>query len=230
MLNYSALYETSYGISQTSLWTDVNKMATTRLRKAFRYPSESDSDNEPDELDEEHQERLIADLRAQDAAKSDFYRKAFTALPILAAVFFLYTAITASKARETLLAFLCISSLLCTAYILYFIPAEAPDKKGKKPVYRAEAAKSPIEAYLPPLNSILAGALLIVSGIGWLKVPREEPWREALPASKPMIRKMHNHMLTFTAVIYGLCMWARKQLRPLDLDELHKARYEYKGA
>jgi hypothetical protein len=205
-------------------------MATTRLRKAFRYPSESDSDNDPDELDEEHQERLIADLQAQDAAKNEFYRKAFSAIPILTSVFFLYTAITASKARETLVAFLCISSSLCTAYVLYFIPAEAPDKKGKKPVYRAEASKSPIEAYLPPLNDILAGVLLIASGIGWLKVPREEPWKEALPASKYTLHDVDKYILTFAVVIYGLCMWARKQLRPLDLEELHKARYEYKGA
>ena len=38
------------------------------------------------------------------------------------------------------------------------------------------------------------------------------------------------HMLTQKAVIFGLTMFVRQQLRPLDLEELQQARYELKGA
>ncbi|KAL0263012.1 hypothetical protein SLS55_001987 [Diplodia seriata] len=48
-------------------------MATTRLRKAFRYPD--DSEEEPAEgIDEEEQEKLIAQLQTEDVARTDFYK------------------------------------------------------------------------------------------------------------------------------------------------------------
>ncbi|KAK5171448.1 uncharacterized protein LTR77_004592 [Saxophila tyrrhenica] len=188
-------------------------MAITRLRKAFRYPSESDSDNEPDELDEEHQERLISDLQAQDAQKNELYRTAFVAISTLAWVFFMYTFVVASTARQRLIALLSLSSLGCTAYVLYFMPIEKPDRKGKKPVYQVEAEKSPVEKYLVYLNAALAGLLLLAATLSWRKGLGDDAWREALPA-----------------VILGLTLFVRQQLAPLDLEDLQKARYEYKGA
>lgn len=158
-------------------------MATTRLRKAFRYPSESDSDNEPDELDEEHQERLIADLQAKDAEKNKLYRTAFLTISLLAAVFFFYTFIIASTARERLIALLSLSSLGCTAYILHGMPIEAPQRKGKRAVYQVELDKSPVEKYLVYLNAALAGLLLLAAGVSWRKGVSEDAWREALPGS-----------------------------------------------
>lgn len=158
-------------------------MATTRLRKAFRYPSESDDENEPDELDEEHQERLIADFQAQDAEKNDLYRKLFLIIPSLGAVFLLYTFIMASTARERLISVMSLSSLTCTAYILHYMPIKAPEKKGKRPIYQVEAEKSPVEKYLVHMNAALAGLLLIAAGLSWQKALREAAWREALPAS-----------------------------------------------
>ena len=156
-------------------------MATTRLRKAFRYPSESDSE---DELDEEHQERLIADLKAQDEQKNNLYSKAFVSIPAFGALFFLYTFIVASTARQRLIALLGLSSMACTAYILHFMPIEAPDKKGKRPVYQVEADKGPVERYIVYLNAALAGLLLIAAALSWRRRNREDAWREALPSSK----------------------------------------------
>jgi hypothetical protein len=34
----------------------------------------------------------------------------------------------------------------------------------------------------------------------------------------------------FQVVIYGMALFVRQQLAPVDLEELQKARYEYKGA
>jgi hypothetical protein len=45
-------------------------MAAVRLRKAFRYPEESD---EREELDEEEQERVIDQLQSQNDARNAQY-------------------------------------------------------------------------------------------------------------------------------------------------------------
>ena len=90
-------------------------MASTRLRKAFHYPSEEDDADSPDELDEEHQEALIETLQTQDAQKNALYRTLFLAIPLLSTLFFLYTFISANTARKRLVSILAISSTSCTA-------------------------------------------------------------------------------------------------------------------
>ena len=167
-------------------------MATTRLRKAFRYPSESDSDNEPDELDEEHQEKLIATFQAEDAQKSNLYRHAFVSIPLISALFFLYTFIVASNTRQRLIALLSVSSMISSAYISTFMPIESPARKGKRPVYQVEAAKGPVERYMILLNASLVGLLLVAAALSWRKGFNDDAWREALPASKS--RKYLNAM------------------------------------
>lgn len=184
----------------------------TRLRKAFRYPAEDD-DDELDELDEEHQERLIADLQTEDARKNDIYRKAFLAIPLACILFFLYSFVVSPTTRHRLIAILSISSLSCTAYILHFMPIEAPERKGKKPVYQVEVEKGPLEKYLPYLNGVLIVLLQLAAVLSWRRGAVDEAWRETLPA-----------------IIFGLTMFSRQQLAPLDLEELQRARYELKGA
>lgn len=46
-------------------------MAAVRLRKAFRYPEESEGERE--ELDEEQQERVIEQLQRQNDARNAQY-------------------------------------------------------------------------------------------------------------------------------------------------------------
>ncbi|KAK4551953.1 hypothetical protein LTR86_010745 [Recurvomyces mirabilis] len=186
-------------------------MATSRLRKTFAYP---DSDSEPSDLDEEHQEQLINTLQAEDTARTTLYRNLFSAIPIIGALFFLCTLLFSSKtAQERLLALLSASSLCCTAYVLLYMPLEAPRRKGKTAVYKVEAAKGPVEAYLVYLNAALAGLLSLACVVSLRKVDYEGAWRQALPA-----------------VILGLTLFVRQQLAPLDLEELQKAKYDYKGA
>lgn len=186
-------------------------MASTRLRKTFKYPT--DDSSEPDELDEEHQEQLIESLQAEDARKNELYRAAFLSIPLSGAVFFFYRMFKASSAQQTSLATLSLTSLICTAYILYFMPILAPKKKGKTAVYRFEAAQGPVEKYLVYLNVALAGFLLLAGVISWRKRANEDAWREALPA-----------------LLMAITMFARQQLAPLNLEELERAMYDFKGA
>lgn len=185
--------------------------ASSRLRKAFRYPD--DDDSSPEDLDDEHQEKLIEDLESEDARKNALYRKAFLLIPLLGAAFFLYTLITASTARQRLIAFLSSTSMGCTAYILHFMPIEKPERKGKMPVYKVEAAKGPLEKYLVYLNSGLVALLQLAAILSWRKEAVEEAWRETMPA-----------------IVFGMAMFARQQLAPLDFEDLQRARYELKGA
>ena len=79
-------------------------MAAARLRQAFKYPSEDDDDDiGVEELDEEHQEKLISDLQVEDAQRNELYRKLFLAIPLLGTLFFLYTFLMASTARQRLI-------------------------------------------------------------------------------------------------------------------------------
>lgn len=206
-------------------------MASTRLRKTFRYPSESDS--EPDELDEEHQEALLVDLKAQDDAKNDIYRKLYLAIPLLAALYFFTAIFTSTSARKRLLALLSLSSLVSTAYILHFLPIRTPGRKGKRPVYQVEAEKSPVERHILRLDAGLAGLIFLSALASWRRGATEDAWKEALPGSMSYIPVV-NHFGAVTdltrEVIFLLTMFVRQQLAPVDLEELQKARYELKGA
>ena len=112
------------------------------------------------------------------------------------------------------------------------MPIEAPERKGKRAVYRVEADRGPVERYLVYLNAGLAGLLLLAAGVSWGKGLAGEAWREALPGSESWLCALIGlgEELTSATVIFGLTMFVRQQLAPLDLEELQKARYEYKGA
>ncbi|KAF2209044.1 hypothetical protein CERZMDRAFT_19463, partial [Cercospora zeae-maydis SCOH1-5] len=153
-----------------------------RLRRTFRFPSEDDDADEPEGLDEEHQEKLIADLEAEDSAKNEVYRKAFLSIPFIASLLFFYTFIAATTARQRLVAILGVSSLACTGYILHFMPIERPEKKGKRAVYRVEAEKGPVEKYLVYLNAGLAALLELAAFVSWRQGRLDDAWRESLPA------------------------------------------------
>lgn len=60
---------TTYTSSLTFLFLTI--MAAVRLRKAFRYPEESDGERE--ELDEEEQEQLIEQLQSQNDTRNAQY-------------------------------------------------------------------------------------------------------------------------------------------------------------
>ncbi|KAK4998675.1 hypothetical protein LTR66_002143 [Elasticomyces elasticus] len=189
-------------------------MATSRLRKTFHYPADSDSDNEPEDLDEEEQEKLITSLRTQDESKNAFYKKALLPLALAPILLYAPALLTGRTASSRLLALLAISSLLSTAYILHFIPPAKPDRKGKRPVYLAQAEDGgPVRKYLISLNAGLCGVLVFVALAAWKKDRPEEIWRGLVPG-----------------VTYAIVTYARSQMVSIDVGQLERLRYEYKGA
>ena len=198
-----------------------------RLRNPFQRRNSSSSldDEDPeDELDEEQQEKLISKLADTDARQNALYRKLFLSIPLLSALFFLYMFLFASSnARERMTAFLGMSSLGVTAYILHFVPVEegmslstsssSSSSFSSPRISKGMMEKSPLEKYIVYLNGALVGMMSVAAMVSWRRGSREQAWREMIPG-----------------IVFGMSMFARQQLAPLDLEELQKARYELKGA
>lgn len=153
-------------------------MATTRLRKTFHYPTEDDSD--PDELDEQDQESLIADIQARDSNSNDFYRRAFLPLPLLSLLLYVPSIFAPTSSRAVLVALLSLTSLAGTAYIIYYLPLPKEDVKGKRPVYKGDA-RGPVERYIVVLNAALAAFLALVAVLSWRRALVDDFWRGILP-------------------------------------------------
>lgn len=202
-------------------------MATTRLRKAFRYPD--DSDEEPAEgIDEEEQEKLITQIQTDDVAKTEFYKKAFLALPALSLILYLRPLIAPSSFSEFLTAALALTSLAASAYTLYFVPLGNPPSslhgrvsigEGSGPTVLDKLLRilgtggvddGPVERFLPLLNMALCLVVWLESLAAKAKV---EGWEGYLPA-----------------IVLVLVFVVRSQLAPVDVVGLERLRYGYKGA
>ena len=120
-------------------------------------------------------------------------QKAFLALTLLPLPWYLISLFDDSTTRDLLVTQLGISSLLSTAYILYFIPPQKPDLKGKRPVYvvEKEEASAPTRKYIVWLAAALCGALAVKAFTNsrkfrqnddWITDPRV--WRCLLPIGK----------------------------------------------
>lgn len=157
-------------------------MAAVRLRKAFRYPEESDGERE--ELDEEQQERVIEQLQKQNDARNaqysvhnisllwstintkTYFQMIFTALPLVTATIFVPSVLTASSQAERLFSLLSLVSLLTTAYIMRYSPLQ-PDRKGKKPMNVHNERIARLHAALVPSTSaacLLLGLVYLSTG------------------------------------------------------------------
>ncbi|KAM0711656.1 hypothetical protein Q7P35_001023 [Cladosporium inversicolor] len=190
--------------------------ATTRLRRTFAYPTESDSDDPPD-LDEEHQEALLTTLQSQDEATSTLYRHLFLALPVLTALAYIPAFAWASGAAETVVALLNVGVPALAAWILWVYPIGVPGSHGLRSLYGSSGRGEMVGGgkvevrWLIAIGAGLAGLLVLQSGVLWWAVDSEA--RAVVPA-----------------VVYFLTLFMRQQLAPVDLEELRKARYELKGA
>ncbi|CAG8193976.1 unnamed protein product [Penicillium nalgiovense] len=184
-------------------------MAAVRLRKAFRYPEESEGDRE--ELDEEQQEQLIEQLQSQNDARNAQYSMIFTALPLLAATVFVPSVLSASSQAERLFSLLSLVSLLTTAYIMRCFPLQ-PDRKGKKPMTLHTERIARLHAALVPGTSavcLLLAVVYLFTGSSY--------------AIHPVLYLIPGAMLT-------VIILAQKVMLSVDLASLKDLQYEYKGA
>ncbi|KAJ5373559.1 hypothetical protein N7517_005565 [Penicillium concentricum] len=184
-------------------------MAAVRLRKAFRYPEESEGERE--ELDEEEQERVIEQLQSQNDARNAQYSMIFTALPLLAATVFVPSVLSASSQSERLFSLLSLVSLLTTAYIMKCSPLQ-PDRKGKKPMTFHTERIARIHAALVPGT----GAVCLLLALVYLSTGSSYGIRPVL--------------YLIPGIMLAVILLAQKVMLSVDLASLKDLQYEYKGA
>ena len=155
---------------------------STRLRKTFHYPADEPANDSPDELDEEEQEELIADLTTRDQSNTLFYRRAFVALPLVAALIYI-PVFFAGSFRHVLLALLSLSSLGSTAYILLLLPP----RNATPPSALAVDGRGPLDKALPVLNAALSAVLAFAALLAWRRDLTDEAWRGFLPGGASSI-------------------------------------------
>ena len=84
-------------------------------------------------------------------------QKAFQAVPLISVLAFLPALIISNSFKAKLVSVLGITSLISTAYILAFLPAqmaEPPSERSRKPVFLSKS--SPVDRYLGKLNAGLS--------------------------------------------------------------------------
>ncbi|KAI1210332.1 uncharacterized protein F4807DRAFT_60824 [Annulohypoxylon truncatum] len=102
---------------------------TSRLRRTFAYPADSDSDNDtspdalPTTLDEQEQETLIATLARQNDARNAQFRLLLLCMPAVSALPYLLALVSPDRASGTgtdrSTALLGLTSLAATAWTLW---------------------------------------------------------------------------------------------------------------
>lgn len=144
-------------------------------------------------------------------------QKAFLVLPLLSIILYL----PSLKAATLLTHALAITSLVCSAYATYLLPSRASDIKTKRPptlatlgrASRVGEEEGPLKRYLNHLNAGICVVLALQAVRAKSRGQIDEVWLAVLPS-----------------LVFLLLFLARTMLKPVDVAELEKLRYGYKGA
>ncbi len=192
-------------------------MDATRLRKTFKYPSDSeDSDTSRDELDEEEKESLISELRSKEDEQNAQYNLIFSVLPLTVILPFVVY-LPSCTPRTSLFCLLAITSLLSTSFIMRYLPVAPSHLKLKQPRPYYIEVDGPVELYLPYLNGGVSVLLLLAS---W-SLRRRPNSQEGLWV-----------FLLLPAIMFAMIMIARKSMADVEagITQLSGMKYDYKGA
>ncbi|KAF2704795.1 hypothetical protein K504DRAFT_461048 [Pleomassaria siparia CBS 279.74] len=223
-------------------------MASTRLRRTFNYPAESEDEDAIEEgMDSKDQETLLTKLSTRDTSSTRLYTRLLLAFPLLPALLYIPRLFSIATVLPSLLA---IASLLATAYTLYYLPlppvrirvtsmSDAPktatskDKPKRRSIarsatgfsstpvrhetpdvpYISDEASGLLKTWIVPVNAVLC-----VAFAGW-EVWQSRAWSEGFMVGGGSL----------PGIVMGVIMWARRELRVVDLGELERLRYRAKG-
>lgn len=170
------------------------------------------------DLDEDEQDALINSLRRKDLSTISFWTPVFSLLPVVISILYIPSLLPYTSRREKLLSVLSITCLLSSSYVLYYIPKDQHSSSknkiwlGMEPKLKEKLINmsSPVNVYLPILNTGMAVVLGIISYMLW----------------------MRNDVFVWTilpTIIYIIIMIVRRVLVPLDIEGLEKMKYLLKG-
>lgn len=214
-------------------------MASTRLRRAFRY-DDDDTHSDHEVLDEEEQEALIQTLAEQNQRRNEQFRQFLLIVPGLAMVPFLVACFARPSSSSMLVSLLGLTSLGATAYQVHRLPPtrtgiraldawSGADIKGKgraaPPLFSMSLSSpgfgsgGPLEQHLPVLNFGLC-VMLILS----LFLPGGRS-AAALTSVNYLV------LGSLPAIVYGVVLISKVTMAGVDPErDLNRLRYEYKGA
>jgi hypothetical protein len=136
-------------------------MSGARLRRTFKYPTDSDNDSSPEVIDEQEQDQLISSLQESDSSSTLIYKRVFLIVPLLSILLYIIFA------PGLILSILCISSLLATAYALEKLPLPESHLTWRDLLHIPhEAYDGPVQRFFIPLNGALAGIIAFGGYIG----------------------------------------------------------------
>ncbi|KAF2018216.1 hypothetical protein BU24DRAFT_421229 [Aaosphaeria arxii CBS 175.79] len=222
-------------------------MASTRLRRTFHYPSDSE-DNDAVEagMDLQDQETLITTLSARDTSSTKLYTQILLLLPLAPIALYIPRLFGVATIIPSLLA---IASLLASAYTLYFLPLPPATSSNTSPtataankpkIYGSHARKdatipvfltapqskevpyvSPdtaeyLRRYAIPVNAALCAAWAVAEAL----LGGGRSWREGMMIGGGYV----------PGFVLAVVLWARRELRVVDMGELERVRYAGKGS
>ncbi|KAI4228156.1 MAG: hypothetical protein L6R36_001870 [Xanthoria steineri] len=187
-------------------------MSAAKSRKPFAYADREEVDEElPEYLDEEEQEKLIAQLKVQNEARNTKFKWIFLTLPLISAIAFLPSLLSASSIRARLISLLSISSMLCTAYNLFSLPNAKPTRK----LMYTHEPPGPLLQYGPYLNG---GSSLLI-GLSAFMIDDRKMGHDGFRL-----------LCLLPIVVFTITTSAGYTMRSVDIESLEKLKYPYKGA
>ncbi|KAF2441798.1 hypothetical protein P171DRAFT_366171 [Karstenula rhodostoma CBS 690.94] len=210
--------------------------AATRLRRTFQYPSESDDEDAVEAgMDEQDQATLLTTLSTHDTRTTSTYTHLLLVLPLLPIVLYIPLLFHLSTLPAAGLA---IPSLLASAYTLYFLPLpplrisvshvadlQSPTSARSKPKpTEAKAERRPVPYISEGTAEVVARYIVFANGalcavLAVAEVLQGRAWGEGMT-----VRGGYLPGLVFTVV-----MFARRELRAVDMSELERLQYQSKS-
>ncbi|CAO2658647.1 Nn.00g063700.m01.CDS01 [Neocucurbitaria sp. VM-36] len=216
-------------------------MAAQRLRKTFKYPSESDDEDAVEAgMDEQDKAHLISTLASHDTSATHTYTLLLLILPLAPVLLYLPRLSRLSTIPPTLLA---IASLLASAYTLYFLPlppvepdmhdntsdpkkkrtAESTRAYGSKVAPWEKQAVKPGRRPVPYVSDEVADGLAeyivmvnraVCGALALVELWQGRGWSEGLMVGGGYL----------PGLICMIVLYARTELRIIDMDELERLR------
>ncbi|KAH7401643.1 hypothetical protein BKA66DRAFT_451118 [Pyrenochaeta sp. MPI-SDFR-AT-0127] len=219
-------------------------MAAQRIRKTFKYPTESDDEDAVEAgMDEQDQANLISTLSAHDTSATYRYTLLLLVLPLTPILLYIPRLFSLQTALPSVLA---IASLLASAYTLYFLPlppqeVKVTDSKNTggtikgKPAntftrgtkvapWEQQAAKPgrrPVPYISTELADLLAENIVVANRAVGGVLALYELWQGGEWSEGFMVGGGYLPLL-----ICMIVLWARTELRIIDMDTLKKLKVE----
>ncbi|KAK2748697.1 hypothetical protein FQN57_000278 [Myotisia sp. PD_48] len=192
-------------------------MQPARLRKAFRYPDSPIEEDQREDLDDQEQEALIERFHGENERQNTLYLFILFLMPCLATIAYIPTILSSTSSfKDRLASMLAFCSLVSTAVYVKYGPISQYGRKQAKPdpMLNLKLQTNPMGEYILWANGVIC---LVVAVVGY-------------SASQDEMNN-HQYMLYLIPLILLISVvFAHNSMASVDVEELARLRYVYKGA